>query len=75
MLNWHHRINLPNSPKQFGIAYYCCEKIAKDDDDDDQRRDLAIELKKLWNMKVTVVPVVIGVLGIVTKGSIKGLGA
>ena len=29
--------------------------------------DLAKELKKLWNMKVTVIPIVIGALGIVTK--------
>ena len=35
--------------------------------------DFARELKKLWNMKVTVIPVVIGALGTVTKGLIKGL--
>ena len=30
--------------------------------------DLAKELKKLWEMKVTVIPVVFGVLGTVCKG-------
>ena len=35
--------------------------------------DLARELKKLWNMKVTVIPIVIGTLGRVTKGLVKGL--
>ena len=35
--------------------------------------DLAKELKKLWNMKVTFIPIVIGVLGTVTEGFIKGL--
>ena len=30
-------------------------------------------LKKLWNMKVTIVPIVIGALGIITKGLLKGL--
>ena len=35
--------------------------------------DLARELKKLWNMKVTVIPVVIGALGIVIKGLVNGL--
>ena len=35
--------------------------------------DLARELKKLWNMKVTIVPIVIGVFGTVTKGLLKGL--
>ena len=34
---------------------------------------LARELKKLWNMKVTIVPIVIGALGTVTKGLLKGL--
>ena len=29
--------------------------------------------KKLWNMKVTIIPIVIGVFGIVTKGLLKGL--
>ena len=36
--------------------------------------DLARELKKLWNMKVTIVPIVIGALGTITKGLLKGLG-
>ena len=36
--------------------------------------DLARELKKLWNMKVTIISVVIGVFGTVTKGISKGLG-
>ena len=29
--------------------------------------------KKLWNMKVTVIPIVIGAFGTVTKGLLKGL--
>ena len=33
----------------------------------DKYLDLARELKKLWNMKVTVIPIVIGALGIVTR--------
>ena len=35
--------------------------------------DLAKELKKLWNMKVTFITIVIGVFGTVIKGSLKGL--
>ena len=31
------------------------------------------ELKKLWNMKVTIVPIVIGALGTITKWLLKGL--
>ena len=39
----------------------------------DKYVDLARELKKLWNMKVTIVPIVIGALGTITKGLLKGL--
>ena len=30
-------------------------------------------MKKLWNMKVTIVLIVIGALGTITKGLLKGL--
>ena len=33
----------------------------------DKYLDLASELKKLWNMKVTIIPIVIGAFGTVTK--------
>ena len=33
---------------------------------------LSRELKKLWNMKVTIIPIVIGAFGTVTKGLLKG---
>ena len=39
----------------------------------DKYLDLARELKKLWNMQVTIIPIVIGAFGTVTKGSLKGL--
>ena len=39
----------------------------------DKYLDLARELKKLWNMKVTIVPIVIGAFGTITKGLLKGL--
>ena len=40
----------------------------------DKYQYLARELKKkLWNIKMTVIPIVIGALGTVTKGLIKGL--
>ena len=39
----------------------------------DKYLDLARELKKLWNMKVMIVPIVIGVLGTITTGLLKGL--
>ena len=39
----------------------------------DKYLELARELKKLWNMKVTIVPIVIGAFGTITKGLLKGL--
>ena len=40
----------------------------------DKYLDLARKLKKLWNMKVTNIPIVIGAFGTVTKGLLKGTG-
>ena len=37
----------------------------------DKYFDLARESKKLWNMKVTIVPIVIGAFGTITKGFLK----
>ena len=39
----------------------------------DKYLDLARELKKLWNMKVTIIPIMIGAFGTVTKWLLKGL--
>ena len=39
----------------------------------DKYLDLTRELKKLWNMKVTIVPIVISAFSTITKGLLKGL--
>ena len=39
----------------------------------DKYLDIARELKKLWDMQVTIIPNVIGAFGTVTKGLLKGL--
>ena len=39
----------------------------------DKYLDLARELKKLWNMKVTMILIVVGALGIIPKRLVKGL--
>ena len=39
----------------------------------DKYLDLAWELKNLWNMQVTVIPIVIGAFGTVTKSLLKGV--
>ena len=53
-------------PADHRIKLKKCEK--------DNYLDLARELKKLWNLKVTIIPIVIGAFGTVTKGLLKGLG-
>ena len=45
----------------------------KESEKKDKYLDLARELKKLWNMKVTIIPIVIGALGTITKALINGL--
>ena len=39
----------------------------------DKYLDLAKKLKKLWNMKVTIISIVISTFGTATKGLLKGL--
>jgi hypothetical protein len=38
-------------------------------------KSLCIEIKRMWNMKRTIIPAVIGATGIVTKGLKNNLGA
>ena len=45
----------------------------KESEKKDKYLDLAGELKKLWNMKIMIVPIVIGAFGTITKGLLKGL--
>ena len=52
------------------------KEFAKKCEKKDNYRDLANELKKLWNMMVTIIPNVIstfGTFGTFTKGLLKGL--
>ena len=45
----------------------------KESEKKDKYLNLVRELKKLWNMKVTIIPIVIGAFVTVTKGLLKGL--
>ena len=56
----------------FAVPYDHKVKL-KEGEKRDKYLDLAWELKKLWNMKVTVIPIVIGALGTVAKGLVQGL--
>ena len=45
----------------------------KESEKKDKYLDIARKLKKIWNMKVTIIPNVIGAFSTVTKGLLKGL--
>ena len=47
-------------------AYHRLE--LKENEKKDKYLDLARELKKLWNVKVTIISIVIGALGKITEG-------
>ena len=49
------------------------ESLLKEGEKRDKYQELAREEKNRWNMKVTVISIVIGALGTVTKGLILGL--
>ena len=53
-------------PADHRIKLKKCEKK-------DKYLDLARELKKLWNMQVTIIPIVFGAFGTLTKGLLKEL--
>ena len=69
------------SETRVALIYLCTDfvvsadhrKKVKECEKRDKYLDLARELKKLWNMKVTIIPIVIGAFGTVTKGLLKGL--
>ena len=46
----------------------------KESEKKDKYFELVRKLKKLWNMQVTIIPIVIGAFGTVTKGLLNGLG-
>ena len=48
-------------------------KICLSNSNNNNNNNLAKKLKKLWNMKVTVIPIVIGTLSTVAKRLVQGL--
>ena len=57
----------------FDILYIFLRIKLKECEKKDKYLNLGMELKKLWNMKVTIILIVIGAFGTVTKGLLKGL--
>ena len=80
---WRRDLEIVNKKKKkrkkrnFQIVYFAVPanhrvKI-KENEKRDKYLDLARELKKLWHMRVTVIPIVISTLGTIPKGLISGL--
>ena len=60
--------------KTFDFAVPVDHRIKlKESERKDENLDLARELKRLWNMNVTIVPIAISALGTITKWLLKGL--
>ena len=60
--------------KIFDFAVPADQRInLKECEKKDKYLDIGRELKKLWNMQVTIILIVIGAFGTVTKGLLKGL--
>ena len=55
------------------LSFLLSRRLQKESEKKDKYLDLARELKKLWNMQVTIIPIVISVFGTVTKGLLVGL--
>ena len=56
----------------FVVPAYLRVKL-KDNEKNDKYRDLAKVLNKLWDMKLTLIKIVIDVLNTVIKGLVQGL--
>ena len=55
------------------LSWLITENKLKECEKKDKYLDFARELKKLWNMQVKIIPIVIGAFGTVNKGLLKGL--
>ena len=66
-------IIINNKKKKENLQNYQLWINLKECEKKDKYLDLARELKKLWNMKVTIVPIVLGDFGTITKGLLQGL--
>ena len=77
-LFWARRpdlIIINNKKENFQNCRLCCPGWPqnKTERKRDKYLDLARELKKVWNMQLTIIPIIIGAFGTVTKGLQKGL--
>ena len=69
----NHQKNNQQKKKIVDFAVPAEYRIKLKEIEKDKYFDPAIELKMLWNMKMTIIPIIIGALGTVTEGLGKGL--
>ena len=76
-----------HNDKSFNLTSMCLLSCCDDDDDDNNNdnnniylvslyikyKSFCIEIKRIWNLKCTIVPVIIGATGIVTSSLRKNL--
>ena len=67
-----HRIRLKIREKKDRYLDLASEKKTKKNKNKNQT-DKKTKANKLWNMKMMVIPIVIGALGTIPKGLVKGL--
>ena len=54
------------------MNYVLCRSVkAKENEKRYKLLDFPWETKNLWNMKVTMIPIVVGTLGIISQGKVK----
>ena len=69
-----HLISLKRTCKIVYVPLPADHKIKlKESEKKDKYLDLARELTKLWNMKVTIIPIVIWAIGTITERLLRGL--
>ena len=68
MIHWqlYQKMTIKNEPTDFVVPADHLVKL-KESKKRDKYQDLSREQKKLWNMKMTVIPVVIRELGTIPK--------
>ena len=62
-----------NKKKNTQNSLFCCLGYHRIKLKECEKKDLTRELKKPWNMKVAIIPIVIGAFGTVAKRLLKGL--
>ena len=70
-VRWTHLVIVKKKKSQLNIVLCCPSRPQHENQKRVNYLDLARELKKLWIIQVTVIPVVFGALGMIPKGLVR----